>query len=1327
MSLFSTGLQYVSFQLAADTEAGLAAPGTFLTDWNEAVRLLVDLTGDIPGSHPLRVQSKLIIQEVADSDFEVLNGQFAVWSPVAGVIKLNRAYQQRFLDAANNSSLILEMAEAIGQAALCYQVQDPTAATSAQVVGRGNLAVGLARAVGMYPFSQKGQVSSVWAPARYLTFSQALSRELIRCYRKLRLGYIGDDLLGLSTLAQSGEVTDADVAYGMFLELFTAFGDWAALSNYLKGRVPVLLSTATVSGLFNRTLVQEYDDLTYELAQVMQANLRAVLSTWVFTRLDSMALLPEGLPELGTSRPIIMSALMRENIDPEILAREDRGANLPGVTLGGSDVFGIGQSGGPVLVLIDPPPVDGITYKGLKARILGSYEANGLPKDISLNYNVGEIGENPYTLVVPRGPVVGWVNESEVILKPGLYQQLWHADLKLFGEPQNPYRTKVVRWVDNQDQLVEIEVQPEIHVIIAKDSAGYNYVDTSGSQATQIISHEVLPSDRFQDPISSVVSETPGGSANVLRSMATFLNPDGTTTRSFVTITTLYDGEGNSLAKLVTTIPTTTDPMFYPKRERPVSENRRRSDVLATIGHPILIEQAGFSVRTMGSVMAAAAGVSVQLTGFQTQENVQTFLKALLPNNPVQVVDVPMSFATTIKQLQNNDVPGTTQAEKDLYRVEKFFEAFDQLPQETRTILSVVNPHTPFTIPQLAGVPPLSIPPSLAPTIGPNKTVPAIDMAQMAVGVGQMRKSEPLNLGVIGDAIRGLVDKVVIPVARAAWDQTVSAWNNTVTTTVAGVGLARDFLNNGVAGLAATHNDPHNPFTYMDGTFTDNVLGLFKLDTSPKFDASGRQINAGAFGVIDFSGNPRAVSGVLGALTGAASALLEAFSPGIASTIQKSVQENMLAIAQEDKVPAAAMVDIAQDMAGNVIDNMFGQDQSSKRAAHKVLDFLAGMAQDAIDGTFLVQDIHDILRIETLGMPLNLANPLVDTLNDGKDQSYLNYLNVVVGMSPEKDLQLTLGSDPQLQALLHTAYGDVPLFGTTGEPTFKLDHKDTSSGGLFERILGKNIVGIFTDFWGTNARLEKTNKHLTAMRAEGINATSLQNYRSAMIQEMVIQQAEFTFNQIQELGETLGADVSKSAFESAASVLEGTSTWANSGTSAVSSVAQKRGSLLYRVNGRYTPATPGALAAAVAEMREYERTHPGAEKPVYAGFPVAIVHAFEALDKRRESIHETLTKYAATRSFVNNALSWQQFGEDTRTQQIAKDNEKEARTQDFKMQALLQIKEEGGETYTFEVMPAVKASSPTQGLQAPGAGHGVVFRSSLNIAKLNVPGGSPIH
>jgi hypothetical protein len=51
----------------------------------------------------------------------------------------------------------------------------------------------------------------------------------------------------------------------------------------------------------------------------------------------------------------------------------------------------------------------------------------------------------------------------------------------------------------------------------------------------------------------------------------------------------------------------------------------------------------------------------------------------------------------------------------------------------------------------------------------------------------------------------------------------------------------------------------------------------------------------------------------------------------------------------------------------------------------------------------------------------------------------------------------------------------------------------------------------------------------------------------------------------------------------------------------------------------------------------------------------------------------------------------------------------------------------GGTTYNFEMMPAVRSASPSQGMQAPGADHGVVFRTNLNIAKINIPGSTPVY
>jgi hypothetical protein len=47
--------------------------------------------------------------------------------------------------------------------------------------------------------------------------------------------------------------------------------------------------------------------------------------------------------------------------------------------------------------------------------------------------------------------------------------------------------------------------------------------------------------------------------------------------------------------------------------------------------------------------------------------------------------------------------------------------------------------------------------------------------------------------------------------------------------------------------------------------------------------------------------------------------------------------------------------------------------------------------------------------------------------------------------------------------------------------------------------------------------------------------------------------------------------------------------------------------------------------------------------------------------------------------------------------------------------------------YYFEMFPAVKSVNGAQGMQAPDVGHGLSFKSSINIAKINIPGSFPIY
>lgn len=1352
MSLLSDGLQYISFELLADTEAGLAAPNVFLSDWNEAVRLLTDLTGRVPGSHAARPASKLTIREVADNDPEVSDGQVAVWSPVQGVIKLNRGYKDRFLLAANTAPMVLELAEALGTAATAYQAQTPTDPKAAHVLGRGELLRGLQRAVGMYPLAKAGQVSSVWSSPRQIPFDQALNRELVRAYRKLRMGYMGDDYLGTS--GQS--YPDADIAYGLFLELFIAFGTWADAGAFLKTVVPTMQAG---TGVYTRTALQEYDDLITQLSLVLKGDIRAVLQTWKFSRVDTLNLLPEGYRRLGSTQAIVLSERMRAVIDPQLAAREDLSSNLPGFTLGGADAFALEQSSGPVLVLLDPAPQDGISYKGLKAALFGTFESNGLPKKVELVYDLGEMGSFPCTLIVPVGKTDTWDLKSNVVLEAGVDQELWYGKLISLGEPKVPYKVKIPRWVSGVEVLEELEIPVETYAVIAKQASGYTYVDVGGSQAAQVITRESNPLDKWKDALTQEVHDNPSGKASITRAVMTFLNPNGTTTRSFATVTDILDGNDQLLAQLVSTVPATTDPVFFTTRERPLSEGRARADLLGAVGHPVLTEQAGFGMRVLGANLAEAAEVSVQLTGFQTEEKVAAYLKATVPQDPVKIIDVPYSFVSELSRLSNPDnILGATEAERELYKLKQVAQAINNLPEPVRQAITAgTRGSVPVVIPQLYQFKWYAVPrlaytaplegyvgdgePPQAPQVQNNTTTPEPDLTQIVqtmIAMGstpvanapdqvweEYRKQVAAQTEDLRVSLLKSNQDVLSQMASEAREHDAGAFNQ-----------IRNFLN-GNSGRTPNGNDPNNPLTYLSGSFTDHAIDAFQLGKT----AGSVEV----LGMLNLSGNPRATAGILsGLLAGlSASAGLEALSPGLSATIEKTVEKNLVEVATQDKPPLTATVEIVQDLANGVLDNIFKDDRANREVAGRVVDFLAGLAKDYADGKLVGHDVHDMMRVTIVGSDRQTSYDLKPRVSDNAS-NYEKYIPLMLGLS---DAEFVLESDPRLTAIRRSVYGEYPLF-ENGVPRLKLlDTPDDLD--FWSKMFGKNLVSVMNGTAAERERQQKVTEHIQRLRQDAANAASLQNYRAALVQDMVTHRATARFDSLARAAaraaakeETLTDEFGKridpiqlEAIASAKRTVLGMSSYTVGGDTDTARyeldpdtpvphylVTGSKPFTMDLVNEYLTPKTATTLDnASPVERLELM-------KMAFAVDPV-VASAFQAYYTRRNRLDELVAHYKQVQNPItvhsSIFLNSDSANKDLELAERIREANKMPQ-EDPKMTAVARISSPTA-SYTFEVMPAVKSSVPTQGMQAPGADRGIAFRTSLNIAKLNVPGSTPVY
>ena len=126
--------------------------------------------------------------------------------------------------------------------------------------------------------------------------------------------------------------------------------------------------------------------------------------------------------------------------------------------------------------------------------------------------------------------------------------------------------------------------------------------------------------------------------------------------------------------------------------------------------------------------------------------------------------------------------------------------------------------------------------------------------------------------------------------------------------------------------------------------------------------------------------------------------------------------------------------------------------------------------------------------------------------------------------------------------------------------------------------------------------------------------------------------------------------------------------------------------------------------------------------PQYFGYPIAILRTYKQLLERDTYSRSRFTKYAVFDKPGTNIFS--EVAKARSTNDYLKQS-----ISSNQMTSIAQISEVSNPSnkYTFEIMPAIKSytSSSNHGMQAPGAGHGTSWKSSLNIAKLNVPGSSP--
>ncbi len=1354
MSILSDGLQYVAFQLHADSEARLNAPQAFLAAWNEAARSLAILSGWVPSSHPTLPRQRLVFVEV-DGDLEV-GDKVAVWSPLDGVIKINHAYIDRIARAANIKPLIAEFSEALGGATLAFQ-QKNSNLSQPEVIGWGEFTTAFRRVVGAYALTGTGiAVSSVWRPEGSPDEGTFIQQELLRCYRKLRLGYAGDDFL-----ADPFE-GDVDIAYGFLLELFTVFSDWSVLRRLLQTWVPAALKE---SGVFERGTRRRYEDLVSQLSELSDTNLETLLNTWGFWDTSILRNLPEGLNKPGDASPVTMSSRFAMTLEPAVLEREQRSAQAPNTVFGGADSFGIATHQGGVFVLKDPAPADGVSFKGLKATLLGTFEHSGPPREIPLGYNLGEKGDFPETVLVPMD-LDSWEYRSSIELLPAPNQTLKLAKAVDLGLEKIPYRTKVTHYGPNGEATqLEVDIEWDAYVVYAEEEGHATYVRQGSNHVVQVLTVDRYPCNRYKDPNTGRLVDIPGGMVKAVRSNLTTMTLDYRVLREFRTMTLLVDQQGVTQGTLFEAQAPLADPFLVPVRERPASGGRGATNLLDAVPNPVLSEQLGMGSRLVMDLLAKGAGVTPRTGNFKTSEDLakQTIQQLAAPQ--LVVVEVPESLVNTIKEVANWG--GELRSNADWIKAGKELieKAVNDLPAEIKGQLIALDPTLPVVLPRLRKD---DVPGTI--TFGnPPKRYLVSDLILNAAKGNDLFKPVPSPSAQALERLNRVEQQ-----RRAAQylaDGSVTAGGKTIS-----MNQLRGILTGDVGmALGRPNKDPGNPLSYLDGTFTGAVL-------TTAWDSF----------IPNSQGHPAATAEVFSHVAGATVAALglESACPGLANTVMQSVQQHsleamgLMKLGDGNAVPAA-ITEILRDIALGCTNQLLGSDPLLSKVATDVTNFLADRALEALKGSGAVHDVSDGFRIIYHEFPFQSLETkknewIFNGENDTSEDALVNTVNVVAGLA--SSYYDVLGADPKLQSVVNLN----GWWGATIQQGAELrvvpngaSDKAVDAWWLdLAKVSNMGILGFSAGALGR--RIYSADSKLEQLKLQQMSQASLEKLKSSLMVEFSASNAlsrldpelEKERNNLRN-GLYAGAesqDATRNAFAAYLTKLDGSyfkrfgvaRSWTDA--SGNGGLAQTGSGSAWQpvfnadpAGGTMTSLLKTLVIAQWAE-EQYKLKDLGGALPTTNPFGESVKWPSQNSEERWAYL-KTLSKdrgnipfslytvydtvmyppqpriYEASRAYRNNynyfvlpATEANRQEYEDRLNAIAQEILNEGNKEDLTMFAKAEIREVvGGETYVFEVMPAVRSVAQTQGMQAPGAGQGIQLRSSLNIAKLAIPGSGPVY
>lgn len=1395
----------------------ISNPNQLVNDLAACVEKLKFLTGNFPGNHASRqtTLSSLTFRQAGAADQEFTANQVAVWSPLEGLIKLNIDYLPDLIKAFNTSGYVIELVEALGLAALSYQAKDPYALseTSVQVLGRGAFYYGIARAVGFYSLSEAPVVSSLHNPSVRFSVEEMLGLELVRCYRKQRLGFNGNELLLLEGFETQPE---PDISYGFLLELVNIFADWEGLREVLTIDVPKLYKEKYNIKDFSRNYLEEYNDFILNLSLRYKLNLSGLLNTWGFITNLVLDTLPEQFPVVAAGQPITVSERLLSKVGREVVDREVQAQYLPSISLGGFDSFGLTVSTGSALVLIDPSPTDSVSFKDLNCVLLGTPESNGPNPVYKIPYNLGDVNPRGHTLLVPeyegsaaQSVLFEYLNKDLQSLS-----NLVIAKVIYLGTLQKYFPT-IMRWGTNEAQSeftfqpsTATEVPVTTYAVISKNKFGYNYIFNGNTAICQIISIEVTPTDSYQDDDDDTVY-TPGGTVTRVSSVTTYRESTGLTSKEFVEDFVVKDSSGNAVYSFETVIPKETEPNLWVARERPPSNLRDSKNILQSVGHPVIAEKISFATHLIASSLAVDAKLNYRQSNKDIIDTAKKqYVASLAPS--VQVVNLPIDFVNKVKEVLTYNI-GNNQEEKINYRFTKLIEAYDTLlPNSIKERLKSINNQSSYTAPEVYGLT-IQYPPNtqLAPDV--EKFV-SVENALLSLAKTSTSLPEDVRIQNVVDTATSITNDSI---NRSI--NNIASTSNSTTVVTKSSGFVR-FINDGFAGLFETGGDPQNPWSTLNGTYFNNLVYLFES-------------RPGQFlPVFNPKANPRASAKLISGLVEASLVALKV-DPAISKSVEENLSSVLSNIAIFDRPQAtSAWLQSGNTVLQKILNTYFPGEQAQAYTAvsewltNRLVAWangaISGPAQSATDALNPPCPCHEEPKPNcdpgkevakpsgdsntTGGLVINSVTPSSGTANtsltvsiklNGKlppqgrtpsgvsigntSGSNIHYndtngtitanftLPATVGAKnvsvsfPQpylgEDVKLTItkrngftvngvaggGTTTTTTTTTPPERTYTPVFrkyatGLEGDLQYNIDYAGVIAGINksygFETIDSPELQGFIGYRLGTTSTvvpvynptndprllIDVTNSHVNRLTVAALQNLSINylhgsnNYKDVEIvrrnlDDKVSQAAAARFHAGLVTAAVIGAAnkaFSTEGFAKAKDILEGFST----------------GRVRSRTSSGTVPLVSNKkIRDAVTAYKTALDSGDTIVGATYDGYPIAILNTYielQTLDER-EKFNKANPVIAGKNIFTIN--------QEAALRGVRRPSLPPA---EMKMASVAQIKSLASkEKYTFEVMPAIRSygSSSNQGMQPPGAGHGISWKSSLNIAKLNVPGGRPIY